>query len=204
MSFQLGCWSIKNQLFVQVPGLTSTWDMIMERGLAANIMLMPGRAFQPEQGNMWYYNDDNRQTVSIYDDIWYIMMTTGKPCQYLRAAFSIAPEQNFDPAMERLTDLIRCGQWTNTFWSSGQAAVSVQLPQHPRLSSLLIIFDHQCSSWLSWLLMIVIVNIVQEGACATRPRWNRQGTVIRHLREKNCFQNSKEVKKYIFFSNYKR
>ena len=66
-----------------------------------------------------------RQTVSIYDDILYIMMiyddkcyimmTTGKPCQYLRAAFSIAPEQNFDPAMERLADLIRCGQWTNTF-----------------------------------------------------------------------------------------
>ena len=42
-------------------------------------------------------------------------MTTGKLCQYLRAAFSIAPEQNFDPAMERLADLIRCGQWTNTF-----------------------------------------------------------------------------------------
>ena len=58
--------------------------MIMERGLAANIMLMPGKAFQPEQG---------------------------KPCQYLRAAFSIAPEQNFEPAMERLADLIRWLIW---------------------------------------------------------------------------------------------
>ena len=64
----------------QVPNLSSTWEMIMERGLAANIMLMPGKAFQPDQG---------------------------KPCQYLRAAFSIAPEQNFEPAMERLADLIR-------------------------------------------------------------------------------------------------
>ena len=68
------------QTLWQVPGISSTWEMIMERGLAANIMLMPGKAFQPEQG---------------------------KPCQYLRAAFSIAPEQNFEPAMERLADLIR-------------------------------------------------------------------------------------------------
>jgi hypothetical protein len=28
---------------MQVPKLKSTWDMIMERGLAKNIMLMPGR-----------------------------------------------------------------------------------------------------------------------------------------------------------------
>ena len=68
------------QTLWQVPGISSTWEMIMERGLAANIMLMPGKAFQPDQG---------------------------KPCQYLRAAFSIAPEQNFEPAMERLADLIR-------------------------------------------------------------------------------------------------
>ena len=27
---------------LQVPKLDSTWDMIMERGLAKNIMLMPG------------------------------------------------------------------------------------------------------------------------------------------------------------------
>ena len=30
-----------------------------------------------------------------------------KPCQYLRAAFSIAAEDKFDPAMERLANLIR-------------------------------------------------------------------------------------------------
>ena len=69
----------------------------MERGLAANIMLMPGKAFQPEQG---------------------------KPCQYLRAAFSIAPEQNFDPAMERLADLIR---WL----ISGGKKLSMSYPPHP-------------------------------------------------------------------------
>jgi kynurenine/2-aminoadipate aminotransferase len=44
-------------LWIRVPGLVSTWDMIMERGLAKNIMLMPGKAFQPD---------------------------LEKPCQYLR------------------------------------------------------------------------------------------------------------------------
>jgi len=66
-------------LWIRVPGLTSTWDMTMTRGLERNIMLMPGRAFQPD---------------------------ADKPCQYLRAAFSIAPEEKFDPAMERLALLI--------------------------------------------------------------------------------------------------
>ena len=67
-------------LWMKVPGLTSTWDMIMERGLKRNIMLMPGKAFQPD---------------------------INKPCPYLRAAFSIAPEEKFEPAMERLAGLIR-------------------------------------------------------------------------------------------------
>ena len=30
-------------LWMRVPGLSSTWDMIMERGLQNNIMLMPGK-----------------------------------------------------------------------------------------------------------------------------------------------------------------
>ena len=30
-------------LWMKVPEITSTWDMIMERGLAQNIMLMPGK-----------------------------------------------------------------------------------------------------------------------------------------------------------------
>jgi len=64
----------------RVPELTSTWDMIMERGMKKNIMLMPGKAFQPD---------------------------LSKPCQYLRAAFSIAPEEKFEPAMERLAQLIK-------------------------------------------------------------------------------------------------
>jgi len=67
-------------LWMKVPGLTSTWDMIMERGLNRNIMLMPGKAFQPD---------------------------INKPCPYLRAAFSIAPEEKFEPAMERLAALIK-------------------------------------------------------------------------------------------------
>jgi len=67
-------------LWMKVPGLSSTWDMIMERGLQNNIMLMPGKAFQPN---------------------------VEQPCQYLRAAFSIAAEDKFDPAMERLANLIR-------------------------------------------------------------------------------------------------
>jgi len=67
-------------LWMRVPKLTNTWDMIMKRGLEKNIMLMPGRAFQPD---------------------------SSKPCNYMRAAFSIAAEEKFDPAMERLADLIR-------------------------------------------------------------------------------------------------
>ena len=67
-------------LWIKVPELTSTWDMIMERGMKKNIMLMPGKAFQPD---------------------------VSKPCQYLRAAFSIASEDKFEPAMERLAELIR-------------------------------------------------------------------------------------------------
>ena len=67
-------------LWIKVPGLGSTWDMIMQRGLQQNIMLMPGRAFQPDQT---------------------------APCQFLRAAFSIAAEKDFDTAMERLARLIR-------------------------------------------------------------------------------------------------
>ena len=66
-------------LWIKVPELTSTWDMIMERAMKKNIMLMPGKAFQPD---------------------------VNKPCQYLRAAFSIAKEDKFDSAMERLADLI--------------------------------------------------------------------------------------------------
>jgi len=68
-------------LWIKVPELTSTWDMIMERAMKQNVMLMPGRAFQADS-------------------------SAGK-CQYLRAAFSIAPEKDFDTAMGRLAQLIR-------------------------------------------------------------------------------------------------
>ena len=53
---------------------------VTQRGLERNIMLMPGRAFQPDPS---------------------------QPCQHLRAAFSIAAEDKFDVAMERLAGLVR-------------------------------------------------------------------------------------------------
>jgi len=67
-------------LWIQVPSLSCSWDMVMSRGMERGIMLMPGRAFQPDPS---------------------------KPCPYLRAAFSIAPEEKFEPAMERLATLIK-------------------------------------------------------------------------------------------------
>ena len=67
-------------LWIRVPHISDTWQMIMERAMQKNIMLMPGKAFQPQ---------------------------TDKPCQHLRAAFSIADEENFEPAMERLSQLIK-------------------------------------------------------------------------------------------------
>jgi len=67
-------------LWIKVPAIKSTWDMIMERGMAKNIMLMPGKAFQADPD---------------------------KPSQYLRAAFSVAPVKDFEPAMERLAELIK-------------------------------------------------------------------------------------------------
>lgn len=67
-------------LWIKVDGLSSTWDMIMKRAMANNILLMPGRAFQSDQD---------------------------QECPYLRASFSLAPEEQFDIAMERLAHLIK-------------------------------------------------------------------------------------------------
>jgi kynurenine/2-aminoadipate aminotransferase len=67
-------------LWIKVDGIEDTWDMIMKRAMERNIMLLPGKAFSP---------------------------LPDEPCQYLRASFSIAPEDKIDVAFERLATLIR-------------------------------------------------------------------------------------------------
>jgi len=32
-------------LWIDVPGVPDTWDMIMERAMAKKVMLLPGKAF---------------------------------------------------------------------------------------------------------------------------------------------------------------
>ena len=63
-------------------GVEDTWDMIMEEGLKRNIMLVPGRVFVPGGGGQ-------------------------APSPYLRASYSIVPEDKLDTAFSRLADLIR-------------------------------------------------------------------------------------------------
>ncbi len=65
---------------MKVPGVTETWDMIMERALEKKVMLLPGRAFCADKS---------------------------KPCSYLRAAFSLADEDKMYEAFRRLAELIR-------------------------------------------------------------------------------------------------
>jgi len=76
-------WSIPKSgmfLWIKVHGVEDTWDMIMERAMEKNVMLLPGKAFstQPEKG-----------------------------CGYLRAAYSVAPVDKMDVAFERLATLIK-------------------------------------------------------------------------------------------------
>ena len=59
-----------------------TWDMLLERGVAKNIMLLPGHAFIPSKSSSF-------------------------TSPYMRAAFSIAEEKNFDIAFQRLAQLIQ-------------------------------------------------------------------------------------------------
>ncbi len=54
--------------------------MIMKEGLKKNIMLVPGKVFVPDAHS---------------------------PSPYLRASYSIAPEDKFDEAFRRLAELIR-------------------------------------------------------------------------------------------------
>jgi hypothetical protein len=63
-----------------VKGVEDTWDMIMERGMLKNVLVLPGRAFSPEPE---------------------------KPCPYFRTSFSNVPDELVDIAFERLALLIR-------------------------------------------------------------------------------------------------
>lgn len=60
--------------------MEDTWDMIMERAMEKNVMLLPGKAFSTEPE---------------------------KNCKYLRAAYSVAPVDKMDVAFERLATLIK-------------------------------------------------------------------------------------------------
>ncbi|MPC54725.1 Kynurenine/alpha-aminoadipate aminotransferase, mitochondrial [Portunus trituberculatus] len=56
-------------LWLKVPKIHDTWDMILERALTKNVILVPGKAF---------------------------MCDSSKPSQYMRAAFSIVSPENMD------------------------------------------------------------------------------------------------------------
>ena len=59
----------------QVPGVTDTWNMIMERALEKNVILVPGKAF---------------------------MCDPSVPCHYMRAAFSVVTPEKMDIVREIL------------------------------------------------------------------------------------------------------
>lgn len=67
-------------LWIKVNDVPCTWNMIMDRGLKKNIMMVPGRVFMPD---------------------------SSRGSQYLRASYSIAPIEKFDEAFRRLAELIR-------------------------------------------------------------------------------------------------
>ncbi|XP_045127480.1 kynurenine/alpha-aminoadipate aminotransferase, mitochondrial-like isoform X2 [Portunus trituberculatus] len=67
-------------LWLKVPKIHDTWDMILERALTKNVILVPGKAF---------------------------MCDSSKPSQYMRAAFSIVSPENMDKGCRNLAELIR-------------------------------------------------------------------------------------------------
>ncbi|XP_042889003.1 kynurenine/alpha-aminoadipate aminotransferase, mitochondrial-like isoform X1 [Penaeus japonicus] len=67
-------------LWIKVPGVKETWDMILKRALKKDVILVPGRAF---------------------------MCDPTAPCSYMRAAFSIVTPEKMDKGLKNLSDLIR-------------------------------------------------------------------------------------------------
>ncbi|XP_045597417.1 kynurenine/alpha-aminoadipate aminotransferase, mitochondrial isoform X3 [Procambarus clarkii] len=67
-------------LWLKVSGVYDTWDMILERALTKNVILVPGKAF---------------------------MCDTSAPSQYMRAAFSVVTPEAMDKGLSSLAELIR-------------------------------------------------------------------------------------------------
>lgn len=88
-------------LWIRVRGVDDTWSMIMDDGLQENIMLVPGKVFVPN----------------------------GATSPYLRASYSIAPEEKFDEAFRRLANIIRRAQQKQKISASGENKANVSLAQ---------------------------------------------------------------------------
>jgi len=69
-------------LWLKVHNIEDTWDMLLKRGIEKNIMLLPGKGFMPG-------------------------LSDNSKCNYMRAAFSVAAEEDFDVAFARLAQLIK-------------------------------------------------------------------------------------------------
>ena len=75
-------WSIPGGgmfLWMKVKGIEDTWDLIMDKATKENVMVLPGKAFQPLGGNS----------------------------PYIRTSFSITDIKDFDVGFERLAKVLR-------------------------------------------------------------------------------------------------
>ena len=54
-------------LCVKVDGVSDTWDMVMERGAAKNIMLVPGKLFAPSEDVMLVRFQLIKSNVIVFD-----------------------------------------------------------------------------------------------------------------------------------------
>ncbi|CAL4121765.1 unnamed protein product, partial [Meganyctiphanes norvegica] len=75
-------WSIPTGgmfLWLRVPGVQDTWSMIMDNAVEAGVILVPGKAF---------------------------MTDTNKPCQYMRAAFSLAAPEKIDQGFASMAETL--------------------------------------------------------------------------------------------------
>ena len=69
-------------MWFKVHNIEDTWDLLLKRGIEKNIMLLPGKGFMPG-------------------------LSDNTKCNYMRAAFSVAKEEDFDVAFARLAQLIK-------------------------------------------------------------------------------------------------
>jgi len=66
-------------LWLEILGIKDTYKMVMEHGIKAKILLLPGREFMADKT---------------------------KPCPYLRASFSVIPEDQIEPVSDFYAPLI--------------------------------------------------------------------------------------------------